>query len=552
MRRNRALSDAPSDHPRSSAPPRAAFRRFPRPSAAMGTAALIAAASLSVATSPASDAATPAATAPSVPKLDWKTCDEEFQCATVQVPLDYRDPHGKTINIAVERHQATDTAHRIGSLFANGGGPSVQLAKFAASYKHLPSAWRARYDIIGFDPRGFGSSTAVRCFPTTEAEDEFVSGAPIGFPDGAKETSAWTRTWAAFDARCATLNGSLLKHLSTADVARDMDLLRRAVGDRTLNYMGLSYGTLLGATYANLFPTTVGRMALDGNLDPVAWTNGDGVLPSFLRLGRDQASAEVLKDFLDLCGKASTAACAFSAGTPSATRAKYDTLLQRLRRHPVTMGTPPDTQNCGYVCGVVSIPLGSLSAWQEGADFLQQMWVQSHGGASPSAARKPKTSPTRSAQSPIPYTGHEQFLATMCSDSPNPRDPRAYTAAARLAYARSGPQGLEPAWSTEPCAGWPQGKDRYSGPWNRRTANPILLLNNTKDPATSYGQAVTLSRTLARARLLTVDGYGHTVFSNPSTCATGYETQYLLTGALPPPGTVCKQDATPFPETPGK
>jgi pimeloyl-ACP methyl ester carboxylesterase len=445
MRRNRASTDDHSDHPRRSARPRAAGTRFPRPATAIWAAGLLAAVSLSVATSQSGDAATPAAAstpiAPPVPKLDWKTCDEDFQCATAQVPLDYRDPYGKTINIAVERHQATDTTHRIGSLFVNGGGPSEQLANFTAGYKQLPSAWRAQYDIVGFDPRGFGSSTAVRCFPTAEAEDEFLSGAPIGFPDGAKETSAWIRTWAGFDERCAKLNGSLLEHLSTADVARDMDLLRQAVGDRTLNYMGLSYGTVLGATYANLFPATVGRMALDGDVDPVAWTNGNGGLPSFLRLGNDQASAAVLKGFLDLCGKASTAACAFSAGTPAATRAKYDTLLRRLRRHPVTMGTPPDTQSCGYACGVLSIPLGSVSTWQTGADLLQQMWVKSHGGAtaSASAVPKPKAPPTRSAEStttsPAPYTGHEQYLATVCSDSPNPRDPRAYSAAARLAYA---------------------------------------------------------------------------------------------------------------------
>ncbi|WP_345459686.1 alpha/beta hydrolase [Actinoallomurus oryzae] len=587
-----------------------------------------------------------------------------------QVPLDYRDPRGKTISVAVERHQATDSAHRIGSLFVNGGGPSEQLSSFTVGYKQLPRAWRARYDIVGFDLRGFGSSTAVKCFPTAEAEEEFLSGAPIGFPVGAKETSAWIRTWAGFDERCAKRNGGLLEHISTADAARDMDLLRQAVGDPQLNYMGLSYGTVLGATYANLFPAEVGHMALDGNLDAVAYSNGKDGLPTFLSVGNDQASAAVFKDFLDLCGKASTAACAFSAGTPAATHAKYITLLRRLRQHPVTIG---DTKNCGYACGVLSIPLGSVSQWAMGADLLQQMWVASSGAAAgsaastssalsspavsapaaattssaisspavsapaaattssaisspavptpaaattssaisspavptPAAATTPPaisspavptpaaattssivSSPTVSmpaaatTSSAVPmssvasmpsatsaaklrarttrsgsdapasavYTGHEQFLAMLCSDSPNPRDPSAYTTASRLAYATSGPMGLGPAWITEPCAGWPQGKDRYTGPWDRRTANPILLLNNTKDPATSYQGAVALSRELARARLLTVDGYGHTVFSNPSACAMEYETRYLLTGALPPAGTVCKQDATPFPE----
>ncbi|GAB3960981.1 alpha/beta hydrolase [Actinoallomurus acanthiterrae] len=502
------------------------------------TAGLLAAVSIPVALS-LPDGRVAATTAASASPLTWRSCDGEFQCATARIPLDHRNPRGRTISVAVMRHQATDTAHRIGSLFVNGGGPGAQLAGFTAAYRQVPATWRARYDIVAFDPRGFGESTAVRCFPTTDAENAFLSGAPIGFPVGARETSAWVRTWSRFAARCAKRDPDLIRHVSTADVARDMDLLRQAVGDPVLNYVGLSYGTLLGTTYANLFPNSVGRMALDGNVDPVAWTNAKGGLPSFVREGNDQASAAVLKDFLGLCGKASTAACAFSAGGPAATRAKYDTLLRRLRRHPVTMGTPPDTQTCGYACGVLSLPLGNVSMWREGADLLQQMWEKSSGRTTSSAVAK-------KAGTAAPYAGREQFLATVCSDSPNPRDPRAYETAARLAYSRSGPSGLEPAWATEPCAGWPLGKDRYTGPWNRRTANPILLLNNTKDPATSYRKAVTVSRTLARARLLTVDGYGHTVFANPSACALEHETRYLLTGALPPAGTVCEQDVVPF------
>ena len=163
------------------------------------------------------------------------------------------------------------------------------------------------------------------------------------FPVGARQTAALERTWARFDARCAQRNGSLLDHDTTADVARDMNLLREAVGAPALNYLGVSYGTGLGATYANLFPATTGRMVLDANLNPVAWTHPDGILPTFLRQGTDQASAAMMRAFLDLCGKTATSACAFSAGTPAATRAKWATLLRRLRRHPVTIGTPPQT-----------------------------------------------------------------------------------------------------------------------------------------------------------------------------------------------------------------
>jgi hypothetical protein len=150
---------------------------------------------------------------------------------------------------------------------------------------------------------------------------------------------------------------------------------------------------------------------------------------------------------------------------------------------------------------------------------------------------------------PAVYTGWEQTLAVLCSDSPNPRDPAAYLAAGRSAYTRSGPLGLEQPWKTEACADWPAAaaQDRYSGPWNRPTPSTILVLGNTGDPTTPYQGSVAMSRDLARARLLTVDGYGHTEGNNPSACATNYEIRYLLTGALPPPRTVCKENATPFP-----
>jgi pimeloyl-ACP methyl ester carboxylesterase len=485
------------------------------------------------------------ASARSLPALHWRSCDDGFQCATARVPLDYRRPHGEMIDIAVMRHPATDPAHRIGSLFVNGGGPSEQLLPIRADYARIPAAWRARYDIVGFDPRGFGYSTAVRCFPTMDAESTFLAGLPP-VPVTESQIAEWDRTWARFDALCARRGGGLLRHDSTADVARDMDLLRQAVGDPVLNYVGLSYGTGLGATYANLFPARVGRMILDGNLDPVAWTHGDGRLPVFLRMGADKASAATLGALLDLCGKASTTACAFSAGTPAATHAKFDTLLSRLRAHPVPVGTPPDTLSCDDLCAVFSLPLTDVSAWKDGTAQLQQLWTASATGrpvtGRPVAAPASSSLPTPQA----PYAGQEQHYAVLCSDSADPRDPHAYTTAARLASARSGLIGLSWVWPSEACANWPTGRDAYTGPWNRRTANPILLIGITGDPATSYANSVAMSRALARARLLTVHGYGHTELSNPSACAGEYEDRYLLTGALPPPGTVCEQDTIPF------
>jgi pimeloyl-ACP methyl ester carboxylesterase len=533
-----------------------AASRFTRPAAVSAATVLLAAALAPAACSAA--AATPAAAqasaAPPVPVLHWRSCYGGFQCATARVPLSYRDPRGAAISIAVVRHLATDPARRVGTLFFNAGGPAEQIQGFVTGFGQLPAAFTARYDIITFDPRGFGYSTAVRCFPTMAAESKFLGGVFFGglpvFPIGARQDAAWVRTWARFDARCAQRNGSLLDHDTTADVARDLNLLREAVGAPALNYMGVSYGTGLGATYANLFPGTTGHMILDANLNPVAWTYPDGV-PTFLRQGTDQAAAASMRAFLDLCGKTTTSACAFSAGTPAATRAKWATLLRRLCRHPVTIGTPRQTYTYAEVVG--SVPLATVSQWPAGARWLQRLWAAStaaRASTAASAAARAQASPPATAAAPATvYTGWEQTLAVLCSDSPNPRDPAAYLAAGRRAYARSGAFGLEQPWKTEACADWPAAaaQDRYPGPWNRPTATTILVLGNTGDPILPYQNSVAMSRDLARARLLTVDGYGHSEAGNPSACATDYEIRYLLTGALPPPRTVCKENATPFP-----
>jgi hypothetical protein len=251
-----------------------------------------------------------------------------------------------------------------------------------------------------------------------------------------------------------------------------------------------------------------------------------------------------MRDFLDLCGKTTTAACAFSAGSPAATEAKWAALLGRLGRHPVSIGSPP--QAYSYADVVASVPLGTVAEWQQGAIILQQLWIASADPShdAPAAAGLP------AATSPAAvYSGVEQSLAVLCTDSPDPRDPRVYPSLARLSAARSGPFGPEYTWDSQKCAAWPAavGQDRYSGPWNRPTASTLLLFGNTGDPTTPYQDSDALSRELARARLLTIDGYGHTETNNPSRCALDYGIRYLLTGALPPAGTVCGQDAAPFP-----
>jgi pimeloyl-ACP methyl ester carboxylesterase len=490
-----------------------------------------------------------AAAAPRTPVLRWRACDHGFQCATARVPLNYRHPRGQLISIAVVRHLATDPRQRVGTLFVNGGGPSEQIEGFLAEFPDIPAVLTERFDIITFDPRGFGFSTPIRCFPSIAAEDKLLG--PVlpypSFPVGRKQTALYEQTYSRFDARCVHRTGGLLDHDSSADEARDMNLIRLAVGAKTLNYVGLSYGTGLGAIYANLYPGTVGRMVLDGNLNPIAWTRG-GSLPSFVRMGNAHNEAAQTREFLTLCGRQATSECAFSAGSSAATRAKFHTLAKRLKAHPVDVGG----EAVGYADLFQIVPPGDVDEWQPAAAPLQELWTASttsqHGSAASTQGTVASPRAAAGATPASPYLGVEQSIAVLCADTGDPRNVHDYLAAARR-EARFGGFGEFVAWEEEPCADWPlaTGQDRYTGPWDRRTADTILVIGNTGDPTTPYMSSVAMARDLGRAELLTVDGFGHTEFFNPSICASEYEFRYLITGKLPPARTVCPQTVKPFP-----
>ncbi|MFH9353321.1 alpha/beta hydrolase [Kitasatospora sp. NPDC017646] len=327
-----------------------------------------------------------------------------------------------------------------------------------------------------------------------------------------------------------------------------MDLLRQAVGDRGLSYLATSYGAYLGATYANLFPGRVRAMVLDSAADPVAWSTGrtpqDGALPPFLRTGNDLGSARALDTFLDRCGAAAPANCAFSAGSPEATRAKFTELMNRLDRGPITVGTGPQPVTHDRATAVSAVarllyaaqplPQFGTTGWAGLGRQLQSLWTAPDTPAAPL--------PTGAAP------GQTQVLGVLCADTANPPAGADYPALADLARSRSGDLGPYWVWQTQRCAGWPAeaARDRYDGPWDRRTAAPVLVVANTGDPVWPYEGSRALADTLARGRLLTVDGEGHTVLGNPSGCAGGYEERYLVDGELPPRGRVCEPDQRPF------
>lgn len=457
-----------------------------------------------------------------VPALHWSPCSDHkrFDCATARVPLDPRRPGGARIRLAVIRHRATRPSRRIGTAFFSPGGPAAAKPLLPMVVKGLPAPIPERFDLISWDPRGLGESTAVKCFASQADEDRFFAdvGKPAyTFPVGPLEVARWTERYRAFGQRCKQRSGNLMRHITAANSARDMDLLRRAVGARRVTFIGGSWGTFLGATYANLFPRRVRAMVLSAILDPVAWVRrGRGFKPTYLRQRIDLSARKTLDAFLDECGRRSVARCAFSAGSAAATRAKFDALLRRLELDP----SSASVTYADFV-GTVVNDLYAASGWSELARKMQSVWsTGSTDGV---------------AEDAFPDIGGA--FGINCTDSPNP-GPATFPRFDRFTTQRAGAVGRFWLWATEVCSTWPvTSPDRYTGPWNRRTPSPVMVISTTHDPATSYEAAVALSRRLARGRLLTVDGYGH---STRSACTDRYLVRYLVTRIPPPRGARCR------------
>jgi pimeloyl-ACP methyl ester carboxylesterase len=466
----------------------------------------------------------PATPAPiTVARAHWSDCGRGFLCADIRVPKDYASPSSGYVNVSILELPATDSKSRIGSLIVNPGGPGgsgVEFVRDEAAVDGFPATLRKHFDIVGFDPRGVNSSTAVRCIDNLDGRAEIDPT-----PDDAAELKALVADARIYAAACAKRNQALLPYLSTVSVARDLDAIRQAVGDKQLSYLGFSYGTLIGSTYAELFPEHIRAMVLDGAIDPAL------DLEAF-RAGQAKGFEGALTSFLKDC--AARTSCAFHEN--GRTVQAFNALMASIDAKPLHAIRLNDRRLIGPGIAWYSVlaALYSKDAWPTLAASLA-LAKAGDGSlmlliADPYRGRKPNGS----------YSNEQDaYTSNTCLDFPAPTDVATYTGWAKSFEATAPHFADLVAYNDLSCAFWPVPAERTPGPVRATGAPPIVVVGTTGDPATPYPWAVSLAKELDSGVLITHQGEGHTAFQS-STCVQRAVDLYLVDLTVPKKGLTCK------------
>lgn len=456
-------------------------------------------------------------------QLEWESCRGGFQCTTLTVPVDYRDPAGETIELAVLKDSADIPSARVGSLVVNPGGPGAPGTSYAESSTFaFRDVIRERFDIVGFDPRGAGESSPVDCLSDDEL-DGFLAADPD--PDDAAEGEAYEAALAEFHEGCAEKSGDVIGHVTTIEAARDMDVLRAALGEAKMLYFGASYGTKLGATYADLFPDKVGRLVLDGAVDLAADSR---------QLSLDQAGGfeTALRAYVENCVE-STDSC-FLGDSVDEGLARISSFIDDVEAEPMPTDLGRDLAVGNAFYGIVA-PLYNRDYWS----ILSQALQAAFDGDATLLLRLSDLYSSRNDDGSYSDNSMEAIYAINCLDDPYSIPAEEVDAQIAEFEEVSPTFGRVFAWGLVGCRGIQVKSSEKPRTVRAEGAAPIVVVGTTRDPATPYKWAVSLADQLESGVLVSRDGDGHTAYNSGNDCIDEAIESYLVDGTVPEDGLSC-------------
>lgn len=451
--------------------------------------------------------------------ITWEGCGAGLQCATAIAPLDWSNVEAGEIELALVRQPAT-SGSRVGSLLVNPGGPGGSGYDFIRESLDYATDERlqAAFDVVGFDPRGVGRSTAVTCYEDPAELDEYIYGIVPGEWGSDEWLAASSQATRDFGERCLELTGPLLGLVDTASAARDLDMLRAALGDHTLNYLGYSYGSLLGQVYAELFPGKTGRLVLDGAVDPAA-TDFEGTAAQ--AAGFEGA----LTAFLEDCRTATD--CPFRGDTDeSLTQIRQ--LLDRLNASPLTASDGRKLGSSAMFTAII-LPLYNQGNWV----YLRQLFTEVFDGSAEYAFQLADSYNGRNPDGTYNDNQTEAFISINCLDERGDASVETMRAEAEKLRELAPVFGPQMSWGGTGCPNWPVPAVRERAPIVAPGSADILVIGTTNDPATPYQWAVTVAATLENGHLVTYEGEGHTAYNKSNSCVNDVVDAFLIDGEVP-------------------
>ncbi len=445
-------------------------------------------------------------------KLDWSGCNNGFECSTLVVPMDYAHiKTSPTLQLSIIRLKSKTA---VGSLILNPGGPGGSGIDYARAAKYVvTSNLIKRYDIVGFDPRGVGLSTPVHCL--TDSQTDTLIAAD-GTPDNQSEVNSIVSLAKVFARGCAVKSDPTYRFVDTVSAARDIDILRSALGDPKLNWLGKSYGTFLGATYAKLFPTKVGRMVLDGAIDP-------RLSNQKLSYGQALGFENALHRFAADCVKRSN--CPLTGNSDVAFN-QIVQFIDRMDANPKKLSDGRTFTQAMAMTGILGSLYDKVYGWPQLRKDLQAALRGDYSGLVSSL----DWYTSRGSDGKFTDNSNDAIAAVNCLDRPD-RATIAQTKNLARVWSKKAPVfGAYLAWSNVSCTYWPIPATGKPETITASGSPNILVVGTTNDPATPYPWAKALAAQLSKGLLLTLNGDGHTAYMQGSSCIDRIVDAYYVTG----------------------